>query len=476
MQNSNLSTILFPRLKESWSIFISRIEKDLRDMVSASRSDEKRLEELRDTIKDLEEINSLSKDNIEKIMDYRDKLLAIDESLKMSFDALDFFKRQNDFDSKAVRAIFENIITSPSIIKVRSEYNRLLIKIPVDKEIIKKYSELIRGGKVDYSLINELLDKYKFDDKTKKDVLSYTIVMLSIKQKTIKNDKEDSLKKSEEKLKFYQDRFKELCHNYQEKKENLKDLLMKCFITRKKLSPQELSMYNAYASNPNEISKNGFKDEVMFKIYTLAFFKIQKDIKNYIDGFSELSMEENDLDDELKFFQEMLNEFDDIADKLNSLSKDSKEVDDEISNNVFFALNAFNHLIIDEDVLEENKSNIKALFQKADNITNARIEGVKTYHMHGVEEEEKELGKNISMIVTSKVKLAYIMVNKSILIVSGADFNNARFDRIVKLAINNNMLAIKKQIALITENNLDYIEMQEGIVKNYLKDEDQRSI
>ena len=31
--------------------------------------------------------------------------------------------------------------------------------------------------------------------------------MLSIKQKTIKNDKEDSLKKNEEKLKFYQDRW-----------------------------------------------------------------------------------------------------------------------------------------------------------------------------------------------------------------------------------------------------------------------------
>ena len=177
-------------------------------------------------------------------------------------------------------------------------------------------------------------------------------------------------------------------------------------------------------------------------------------------------MEEDDLDDELAFFDELINEFERIANKLKELDKDEKIELDSESNNVFFALDAFSRLIVKEELLTtKNRNNIKALLQKIDNVNNSKIDGVKTNHMLGVSEEEKLLNKNISMLTTSKINLAYIMVNKNVLIIGGAENTSDKFDKIIKQAINRNLIPIRKQIELIENNDFDYLEIQNRIRK-----------
>lgn len=474
MQNSNLSSKIFPIIKDDWSNFIKKVEDELQQLMDTYTTNKRRLKDLERLITKLKEISNISKDNVIEILNYKELFMYIDNSLESSFNALKFFIDQDNLDNVAVKEIYERIVASPKIIKINSEYNSLLIKIGFDKERIKRFNELIRGSKVDFTLIKELLNKYKLDDKTKKNILFYPTLMMAIRQTDVKDNKAVITENKEEKAKFYQNRFNELVNEYQNKKTELKDLLIHAFNIRKNMSKSEIDMYSSYANNIDELNSYDFNDEIKTKIFVLAFFKIKKDIESYIDGISDLQMEEIDLDSEIVFFHEMIEEFNHIANLLNEIIKVDEQNEEVTNNNVYFALDAFNRLIINKDLLvDKNKSSIKALFQKADSINNARIEGVKTNPVLGVEDEEKLIGKTISMITTSRMKLAYIVVNKNILIITGVDNSNERFDRLVKLAVNKNLFAIKNQIALIESEDVNYIELQNQIIDGILGEKEE---
>lgn len=472
MQNSNLSSKIFPIIKGDWAIFIQYVEHNLQEMMVNYKEDKRRMKEIERLISKLKEIFYLSKDNIKEILNYKELFMYIDNSLESSFDALNFFIEQNNFDNPAVKAIYERIINSKKILRINSEYNELLVKIRFDKERIKKLGELIQGVRFDYGLVRELLNKYEGDSEFKKNILLYVMVILSVKQNNIKNSE-----KNEDKEKFYQDHFNELIKLYQSKKESYKELLLYCFNIRKNMSREEISMYGSYASNPDEINSYGFDDEAKFKIYTLALFKIKSDIEKYIDGIMDLQLNASDLDSEMVFFHEMISEFEGILNKLSGFQLGNNITDDVNSHSIYFALDSFNRIIINQELLlDKNKSSIKALLQKADTINNARIEGVKTYHMLGIDNAEKLLGKTISMITTSKMKIAYIVVNKSVLIITGVDINDEKFDRKVEKAVNDNLRAIKNQITLIEQGNIDYIEFQNKIINGITGEEEAKKL
>ena len=222
MQNSNLSSKIFPIIKDAWSIFIKRVEKDYQSMLSTYKNDNQRTKDLVHLTNRLKEAIEKSKDNIEEILNYRDLFIYVDKSLESSFDALNYFKEQKNMDNSAVRHIYEKIITSPKVIAINSEYSRLSIQVSFDNERIKRLSDLIHGSKIDFNLIRELLNKYKFDDITKKNILFYPIVMLSVKQNDMKKASPEEKKIA--KQTFYRERFNELFNTYHQKKESLKRL------------------------------------------------------------------------------------------------------------------------------------------------------------------------------------------------------------------------------------------------------------
>ena len=472
MQNSNLSSRIFPNLREEWLSFIELVSNDLQQMINVYNADKQRVRDLERVINKVKEIKNISKDNLEEILNYKELFMYIDNSLESSFDALNFLKAQNNLDNAGVIEIYERIINAPKIMKINSEYNSLAIKISFDKERIKRLSELIRGSKIDYTLIKELVNKYRLDNNKKKNILFYPVVMLSIRQNEISNIKDNKEKIKQDRIDFYHNKFNKIVKEYQDKKENLKDLLIKCFNVREQMSHRDIVTYNAFVNNPEEIKEYDFNDDIKYKIYTLAFFKIKKDIENFIDGISDLLMDDNDLDDELVFFDEMINEFDNIANTLKSFTRIEEKISSAIDNNVFFALNAFGYMLMDPDLLK-NKSGIRALLQKANNVNNSKIDGVKTSHMLGISEAERLLGKNISLLTTSKLMLAYVMVGKNIFIITGATANTDRFDKMVNRIVGNNINRLEKQIEQIENSDLDYIKMQKEIVEAIIGEEEE---
>lgn len=478
MQKSNLSAIIFPNIKEDWLLFIEKTSNELQDMISKYNNDKRRVRDLDRIINKIKEIKELSRDNIEEILNYKELFMYIDNSLESSFDALMFFKNNDNFDNEAVHTIYERIVNSPKIMKINSEYNSLAIRIQFDKERIRKLGELIRGSKVDYALIKELIEKYKLSDEKKKNILFYPVVMLSVKQNEIQNTKESSDRKKEEKDKFYRNQFNELCKVFQNAKDKYKDLLIHCFDIREKMNHSEIDMYKGLANNPDEIDGYGFDEDINFKIYTVSLFKIKRDIENFINGISDLIVDENDLDYNLAFFNALIEEFEMIANKLKSLSKEeSKDDDDEPENNVFFALDPFNRLLIKEELLStRNRASIKALIEKASSTNNSKIDGLRTSHMLGVSDAERILGKNISLLVTSRLFLAYIMVDKNVLIIAGETNNITGFDKIVNRIVERNAVSLRRQIELISENNLDYLDLQNRIIKNITGEEEKEKL
>jgi hypothetical protein len=161
-------------------------------------------------------------------------------------------------------------------------------------------------------------------------------------------------------------------------------------------------------------------------------------------------------------------EFESLGNILNGFEF-KNEQEDESETKVFFALDAFNHLIVNEDIISpKNRSNLKALFEKTEDICNSHIEGVKTNAMLGVDDAEKILGKNISMLTTSKMRLAYIVVNKNILIIQGTTNSSARFDKLVRIAVARNIVSIREQIRAIMDNDADYLESENAIIKRIM--------
>ena len=466
MQESNLSSKIVPNLRDGWSFFVAKVEKNLSELIGQFNKDKQRIRDLERVINKINEITNASKDDLTNILKYRELFMYVDNSLESSFDALDFFREQNNFDNNAVKSIYNRIINSPEIIKLTSEYHSLSIKIEFDKERIKRLSSLVNGSKVDYTLITELVKKYKIDNNKKKDILLYPVVMLSIKQKEISDNKTKEMPNVKEK---FLERFKTICNDYYARKEDFNDLLFHCYSIREKMDYQELNTFNSFINNPSEIEKYNPKKDTIIKVYTLAFFKIKKDIEKLIDSISDMDNDEYN-DDDLIFLEEVINEFSQIGNKLNSLDNAILDENNNKNNNVFFLLDAFNRLIINDDIIkEQNISNLKALIEKLANISNAKIEGVKTYHMLGVDDLEKILGKNISMLTTSKMRLAYVTVGKSILIIQGSDTTSNRFDKDVKIAITRNIVPIRKQIELIQDNDIDYIELQNKILSSILE-------
>lgn len=473
MQNSNLSRLL-PILKRDWALFTETIEKDIEDAIVSLNKDLRRAKEINRIINKIDDIISSCDDNIVSIIDHRDLFLYVDNSLDDSFAALLFFKEKNSLDNSAVQQIYNKIINSPKILKMQDEYRNLSIKIQFIRERIKKIENLLRGENIDLSLVNELIKKYEFDEKTMKNILLYIITSLGIKQKETREEiaPQDEIDTEE----VFQREFKNLTNNYKRKKEELKDVLFKCFFIRQRMLKEEYLTYSGYINDTDELLKENFKNEELLKIYTISFFKIKKDIEDLIDGIKEYSFENVDkLKEEFFFINEEISELESVAEKIRSLIKTDeiqKQTSDEY--NVFFLVDGMDRLVISEELIHDNRRNIMTLLRKSVDMDNADISGVRTNRMLGVNDTERLIGKNISMLTTSKVILSYITVGKNILVITGTKVTDDTIKNDTISAVNRNFMAIKRQIAYIEDSDLDYYEFQNYIIKKILEDEKEK--
>lgn len=471
MQNSNLSKLL-PVLKRDWALFIETIEKDIEDMITSLNKDLRRAKELNRIINKIDDVIKSCDNNIINILDYRELFLYVDNSLESSFAALMFFKEKNNFDNSAVYQIYKNIINSPKIVRMQDEYQHLAIKIKFMKERVKNIQNLLKGNNIDIDLVTDLIKKYEFDEKTQKNIWLYIITSMGVKQKEVKEEEVIEEKEETPSQEVFQEEFRTLVKNYQNKKEELKDILIKCFSIRQKMSKEDYLTYCGYINDSDELLRENFKEEELIKIYTISFFRTKKDIEDLIDGIEDYSFEDiNAFKEEIAFINEEILELDRVARNLRELVKEEKNTEEQDEYNVFFLVDGMSRLVIPEDLINENRRNIMALLRKSANMDNANIEGVKTNRMLGVSDTERLIGKNLSMITTSKIILSYITVGKNILVITGTKVTDDTIKNDTISAINRNYMGIKRQIAYIEDSDLDYLDLQNNIIKNIIEEE-----
>ena len=445
MQETNLSSKIIPSLREDWQGFIDIIQNDYRKLINQLTKDKQRIRDLERVINKINEITNASKNNITNILKYRDLFMYVDKKLASSFDALEFFQKQDNLDNVAVKAIYNRIINSLEIIKLTSEYNSLTIKVEFNKERIKKLSGLINGNKIDYPLINELIHKYNFDDNKKKNILLYPVIMLSTKAK------EDKKLPSNQKEKI-KEKFKELCQEYYHKKEEFNNLLVNSFYMKEKMSVQELDTYTSFIKKLDDMKKYELNDEEKYKVYVLSFFKCKKDIEKVIDGISDL-LEDEDVEDDLLCLEELVNDFTEIVNKIQAFTLNKSE-EKKDNKGVYFALDAFNRLIINQDILVDNAKVYESILDS----------NIHPYHMPGVSDLENVIKKSIMVFNINDINTVFIQVNNSILIIYASKVSIDNFERNVRHVVAKNIVPIKKQIELIINNDIDYIELEKRIV------------
>lgn len=475
MQNSKLSTIIFPKLGDSWQQFIKKVEEDLNNVALSQENGSKRINFLKDNMPRIKKIIEASKDNVSEILKYRQLFTSLDKDLSSFFDALEFFKAQDNFDNDAVMVLYKKIVESPTILRLGEEYNSLLYQKEHNSQ--KSLEDLISGKKIDQSLIIKLLDKYDLDEKTKKDVLLYSIVMTSIKQKEI-----DSSVRKEKKKKSYEEtisELKSLCEDFAKAKDEYQDLYNTCYSIKQNMTPNDMDMYKGYTDysvDTDLANKFGFDNSELLKIYALQFIEHRNNIVDYIDSLCDLQMENSKLSDEVEFLRMFIGEFKEIAKRVNRLSKENsieKEEENE-DNRVFFALTAFNTLIVDKNLIVNNRNSLNAFIRKVNTSKTHQIDGIRVVPMIGVKDVEELLGKTIFMLKASNYKLAYIMVNNCVLVLDMADANDTKFDSAFRHIIRGGILAIQRQISLIEDMNSDYIDLQKELTKDLLSENEMK--
>ena len=478
MQNSKLSTIIFPRLNDSWQRFIQRINKELEEMATSNRSEWKRMNELKLSIPQIKKAMNESSDNIKEILKYRDAFVMCDKNLSTLFDALEFFDSVNNLDNDAVVTIYNQIVNSPVILTMDEEYSSNVVKNETYRSRVKPLEEIIRGKKFNISLIKELLEKYKFDDKTKKDILFYILTISAVKQDNVKKTSTPRIDRKKEKERLQREKFKELCEEYDNKLDLYKDFLTYCYNLKQSMSITDENTYKGYISYSSSDLKDkyGFNDEELLKIYALALINYKNDIEEYIDSLSDLQMDDIDLANEISFLQVYLEEFDALAKKVSELAiKDEVEEEyPEDNTRVFFAHDPWQRLIVNPKLITINKNGLNAFIRKVNGSSSYKIDGVNANQMLGVDQAEKAIGKNIYILSATNYKLAYIKVKDCVLILGIADANDTKFDSTLNSIVKAGSEAIKRQIGIIESDDFRkdaYVELQKSLVGKLLKDE-----
>jgi hypothetical protein len=436
MQNSKLSTIIFPKLAYSWNFFIQRVEEELNSIKLNNKNNANMVKELRTYIAKIKEIKRKCSIDILEIFNYRVFLPHVDSSVEKYFKALDILKERNNLDNDVVKTLYDNIINSPGIVSLNEKYNNLAFKNSFIEAEVKHLEELIDGKRYNLALIQDLLDKFVLPDEIKKDVLLYGIIMNSQDHQSLNNKKSNN--------KSFHDKFMELCDKYDDKKSKIIELLSNCYDIVRKMSSSEISLYKGYAYD-DTIER--IEDDKLSKVMAMMILKQKKDIEDYIESISELETEGVHLNGEIAYFKDLLNNFDKVIDKFQELNYDIKK-----ERNIFYALDPFNRLIPNKDLLSNFKNNIKELFKKCRNV---KISDDK--------EIEDLLKKNVNVININNYLLSYIEINNNILLLSITESDDNKPDKWLTRLIKRNIIPLKKQINLIEEMNKDYIELQREI-------------
>ncbi len=458
MQNSKLSSQILPEISESWHLFIQKVESELRSLNATNNKNNNRIKELEIHLPKLDEMKKVCALNVKEIFSYRTFLSYFNLGLKRYLDGLDFLKENNNLDNDAVGQLYNDIINHPVITQLKDEYNNLPQTIKKTDELIKQYEGLISGEVIDQSLIQELLDKFELDDKTKKDVLLYSLVIKAVKE----NEKIENKEAKEAKIIKSTNKAEELIKIYEEKNNEYKKLLSNCANIFGKMSVEEITKYESEVSNFDQISLDNYDKSTLLKIYVIAFSQIKTKIDSLIETVKDLMMDKVNLNKENKNLEELINKYDLMINKLSGQMPNIDEVD--YDKDFFLALDLFYRPLADRRLLSFNRAALKEYIPILASRTYLHDTRGEIRHMSGVDNIEDAINKRIDILITRDFKLSYAMVGDKVLILGMSNTDDFNYENRFKQAMRRNMGIVCNQIDCIEVKDKNYLKLQMELI------------
>ena len=415
--------------------------------------------------------------SVESAIKSKDFLIDFDPSLKDYVDALVFFKEKDNLENLMVKDSFEKIKESKRVKSAYRAYDDIGKKI---EEIIKEIEtkNIFLDNPHDVNKILEYAKHQELDDEEIKQLLFYSLYEVTLRKDKTKKDKKKNIKKVEIQKKEEKEEAPKIELELPEDTESLeyekellrfekiqtdnKELLDSKYADLKE-GTNEYTSYTAY--DISELKEMGVNDEIISKVITHKLLIIKKEINKEVENIKLLS-DGTLKKDASDYIVELINEYEKLLSKLSELNIENDEEMEVKNQNVYFAHDEGNSLLVPDN--DNHSKKIYAFASKFDN--NEGQVKINIKRMLGVEKEAQRIGKTVYML-NAPYSISYVKINQAdkeaIYIITAGPRENIDID--TAQVINDYYDDIVNQMKLI--ENSDYIEMQNQVIIRALLEE-----
>ncbi len=458
-----------------WNRFVESIQND----VNALNTREKEISDSEEKYRLFSEILS---DN-SKIIENKSLFIELDPSLEPEFNKLIFFKEKNNMENKMAEMALRKIVNNSKVVEASTPSITSKTELESISSKIKSLEVVLNGNFTPADIV-EAAKLHNLSDEEIKRILFYYIYRTTPMVRVVLQRKENSIAKDdnikeikidetpEEEVRiadipfFNVDTAPSVKEKYDEEKKKYDEIRAKNKDIMSRYS--EILKNNRLASSYFNVSTEqlyelGLNEDDIAEIIAYKLFKAKESVEGYInlvemDATQNINLLDADCDMAIK----KMHDFEALMSELIKL--DEKELEGDVENanfnnsELFFAHDEEGKALIQND--EELLNKIYDIIRGTDDTT---IENsyAKAYRVPYVEKEERILGKEIYMLLSSP-SVSYVKLNHN-----NAD---ARFIITVNqksiIGLKTSQLLIKygdivaKQISLIENNDEEELSLQ----------------
>ena len=433
-------------------------------------------------VKRLEKALEHNADDMGFLLQYKHLFLEIDPKLEENFQILEAYRKRDRLSDEIAVASFQSIIESESFgmerKALRTYYDMRDMLIDQEQKL-----EKVLEGKISYETVDVLTKKFildrKMSEKERREVLFYPFTLIRLSKEEVKEKELEVENLEEEKASKKEPNTKPV-----EKTERIVEKEYKDFVESKK--DELANIYDLYSNikSDNDLSSK-YKSSVGAKIsyedlksmyegqgddfkgfYIFAVIDRRKEIA---DLLKDESSSDSLIAQKIEEFKEYVSHIDENIPKTEKPpTSDEKQ---EIMGDVYFNTTSDNKIVGEET----NEKDIVKFIQISPSFTENK-KGQKVRKIRGIDEINKQLGRDIFYRKVSGVSIAYMKIN------IGEEQKQALFylalspkkkDEEIALAVKEatkgRIEQIKEEVSKIENCVSDAIQKQNALRENILR-------
>ena len=474
--------------KMIWSRFVESIKNDVNSLNTRGN-------EITESEKKYRLFSEILSDN-NKIIDNKALFIELDPSLEPEFSKLIFFKEKNNMDNKMAELALKRIVTNNKVVEATTP--SITSKTELESINSKIQSlEVVLNGNFTPSDIVEAAKLHNMTDDEIKQILFYyiyrTTPMVRVEMQRRENRKiKNEIKRQDKVVEkdtseevtiaeipyFNVDTEPTIKDKYEEEKKKYDEVRAtnKAIMSNYSAILKNNKSVSSYANvSKEQLYELGLNEDDIAEVIAYKLFKAKESTENYINLIDMDFAQNNDLlENDCEMAIKKMHEFEELMTELIKLDK--KELEGEVENANFSNSELF--FAHDEEgafLIQNEEEYINKAYDILRGTDDATIENsyAKAYRVPYVEREEKLLGKEIYMLISSP-SVSYVKVN----------YNNAEAKYIItvnqksKIGLKTSQLLIKygdivvNQIAAIENNDEEELKRQAKLKESLCNNEE----